>query len=56
MSPTIGLPCVRCGHPKSKVIYTRGREGKLVRRRECRRCKARITTHERPVESVHGSS
>ena len=50
MSLTIGLPCPKCGYPESRVIYTRRREDKLVRRRECRRCKARVTTHERPVE------
>ncbi|QDU44594.1 transcriptional regulator NrdR [Symmachiella dynata] len=43
-----GLQCSACGHQRLRVIYTRAAKGsKLVRRRECRNCGARITTWER---------
>ena len=43
-----GLRCPKCGHTRFRVLYTRPRtDGKLVRRRECLACGARITTAER---------
>jgi len=45
-----GLRCRTCGLNRFRVIYTRSaRGGKLVRRRECRHCKDRITTWERAI-------
>lgn len=45
-----GLRCRRCGCGHFRVIYTRASfGGKLVRRRECRNCAARITTWERVI-------
>ncbi len=45
-----GLQCRKCGCRHFRVVYTRAAwGGKLVRRRECRRCGARITTWERAV-------
>ncbi|QDU44326.1 transcriptional regulator NrdR [Symmachiella dynata] len=42
-----GLQCGACGHRRLRVIYTRAAKGgKLVRRRECRKCGERITTWE----------
>jgi transcriptional regulator NrdR family protein len=43
-----GLECPRCGCRHFRVIYTRAAwGGRIVRRRECRHCGRRITTHER---------
>lgn len=45
-----GLRCRHCGCGHFYVVYTRpGRDGKLVRRRECRNCGERITTWERVI-------
>jgi transcriptional regulator NrdR family protein len=45
-----GLRCQKCGCGQFRVIYTRPAHGaKLVRRRECRNCQARITTWERVI-------
>jgi len=45
-----GLICRRCGWPRLRVIYTRAaRDGKLVRRRECKNCGTRVTTWERAI-------
>ena len=44
-----GLRCRKCGGGKFWVIYTRAREDKLVRRRECRNCKTRVTTWETAI-------
>lgn len=50
---TRGLVCGSCGHPRLKVVYTRpGPGGRIVRRRECRRCGARITTWELMIGQV----
>jgi transcriptional regulator NrdR family protein len=47
-----GLTCRRCGHQELRVVYTRRRMGGVnVRRRECRQCKERFTTWERPIGS-----
>jgi transcriptional regulator NrdR family protein len=45
-----GLKCRKCGRSSFRVIYTRARrDGKIVRRRECRACGARATTWERMI-------
>jgi transcriptional regulator NrdR family protein len=45
-----GFQCRKCGAGWFRVIYTRRAFGnKIVRRRECRVCKARFTTWERMV-------
>ena len=45
-----GLACSACGGTQLKVVYTRSRYGaKVVRRRECRQCQARLTTWERVI-------
>ena len=47
-APERGLRCRQCGGGRFEVIYTRAALGnKIVRRRQCRICKARITTWER---------
>jgi hypothetical protein len=46
----VGLNCPKCGHPRSRVLYTRAAVGgRLRRRRACRRCGARVTTWEHIV-------
>jgi transcriptional regulator NrdR family protein len=46
----VGLSCLRCGHQQLRVVYTRpAPDGKVVRRRECRQCGARVTTWERAI-------
>lgn len=43
-----GLVCRQCGASQFKVLYTRGIVGgRLIRRRQCRRCGRRCTTVER---------
>lgn len=43
-----GILCPSCGHAKHKTIYTRPRDGgRVIRRRECRRCGQRFVTTER---------
>jgi hypothetical protein len=45
-----GIHCRKCGSDQFWVVYTRADRGaQLVRRRECRGCKARITTWEREI-------
>lgn len=45
-----GLICKKCGHDHFRVVYTRrGADHKIVRRRECRHCRTRITTWERMI-------
>jgi hypothetical protein len=45
-----GIRCRKCGCGRFRVIYTRAAHGaKVIRRRECRSCKARITTWERII-------
>lgn len=41
-----GIECPRCGCRHFYVVYTRPRADKIVRRKECRHCGKRITTHE----------
>jgi transcriptional regulator NrdR family protein len=46
----VGLRCPKCGRGRFRVIYTRAvAGGRVVRRRACRHCAARITTWERIV-------
>lgn len=45
-----GLECPACGCQHFNVIETRRRGGRIVRRRECRYCGKRLTTHERAVD------
>jgi transcriptional regulator NrdR family protein len=46
----VGLRCWKCAYSRLRVIYTRAaRGGKVVRRRECLSCGARITTWERQI-------
>jgi hypothetical protein len=50
---TRGLVCAACEHSRLKVVYTRPAPGgRIVRRRECRRCGKRITTWERRIGQV----
>ena len=45
-----GLRCWKCGGQRFWVVYTRpARDCKVVRRRECKCCKQRITTWERAI-------
>ena len=41
-----GLVCRRCGCRHFDVVYTRPREGFILRLRECRNCGRRIVTRE----------
>jgi transcriptional regulator NrdR family protein len=46
----VGLCCRKCGAREFRVIYTRpARDGKIIRRRACRQCGARVTTWERTI-------
>jgi transcriptional regulator NrdR family protein len=38
--------CPKCGHRRFRVVYTRTKGSRIVRRRACLRCAARITTWE----------
>ena len=42
-----GLACPHCGCRHFYVVYTRPKADKIVRRKECRHCGKRITTHEK---------
>jgi transcriptional regulator NrdR family protein len=43
-----GLVCPPCGCWHSRVVYTRASlGGRILRRRECRRCGKRVMTTER---------
>ena len=43
-----GLVCPKCGCKHFYVVYTRPTwGGRIMRRRQCRHCGKRITTHER---------
>jgi transcriptional regulator NrdR family protein len=47
---TRGLVCRHCGWTRFWVIYTRAAiGGRVVRRRECRKCRVRVTTWERAI-------
>ena len=41
-----GIECPRCGCRDFYVVYTRPRDHRIVRRKECRNCGRRVTTHE----------
>jgi transcriptional regulator NrdR family protein len=45
--PPVGLECPRCGCRHFRVIYTRPRNGSILRRKECRHCGRRVVTRER---------
>lgn len=48
-----GIRCPRCGCGHWRVIYTRpSLTGRVVRRRECRHCGRRITTHEHDTRNA----
>jgi transcriptional regulator NrdR family protein len=49
--PARGIECPRCGCRHFYVVYTRPRDGQIVRRKECRHCGRRITTWERAITS-----
>lgn len=50
---TKGLVCRQCGCAHSRVVYTRrGSDRKLIRRRECRHCGARVTTWEKLIRDM----
>ena len=40
------MQCKDCGCSHLPVVYTRHREGKVVRVRECRNCGRRVATRE----------
>ena len=42
------MKCIYCGHKKTKVIDTRDTSEEIRRRRECKECNRRFTTHETP--------
>jgi len=42
-----GLVCPSCGHGRLPVVYTRHRDGNVVRVRCCGNCRRRLVTHER---------
>jgi transcriptional regulator NrdR family protein len=42
-----GLVCSQCGYDPLDVIYTRKRECKIVRLRQCPKCLTRFLTTER---------
>jgi hypothetical protein len=45
-----GLQCRQCGCQQFRVVYTRAAWGAMiVRRRECRNCRERLTTWERAI-------
>jgi transcriptional regulator NrdR family protein len=46
-----GLVCRVCGGRLFTVIYTRNRNGYVVRSRQCKRCGQRMITWERPAGS-----
>lgn len=44
--------CPYCGHTESRVVDTRDFGRMIRRRRECRRCNRRFTTHEQVAHAV----
>lgn len=48
-APKLGLECPKCGCRHLFVVYTRAREGGIIRRKECRHCGRRISTKEKPL-------
>lgn len=41
-----GLLCPKCKKHRFSVVYTEPKDGYILRRRKCRVCGARVTTHE----------
>jgi hypothetical protein len=53
---TKGLVCRNCGCQHFEVLYTRPTwGGRLMRRRACRHCGRRITTHEQTADTMRDS-
>ena len=46
---TRGIVCSKCGHETLEVKYTRKREAKIIRMRQCPKCKHRFLTLEKVV-------
>ena len=46
-----GLACPTCGCRHLPVVYTRHRQQRTIRVRECRHCKRRIQTYEQIIGS-----
>ncbi|MCB0034558.1 MAG: transcriptional repressor NrdR, partial [Anaerolineales bacterium] len=47
------MKCPYCGHDKTRVIDTaHDARGGIRRRRVCRKCAQRFSTHERPILST----
>jgi transcriptional regulator NrdR family protein len=44
-----GLVCRVCGGRRFAVIYTRNRQGGILRSRKCKHCGNRMITWERPA-------
>lgn len=50
---TRGLVCRHCGCRHFRVVYVRPQSGgRIMRRRECRHCQARLTTVEMTLGAV----
>jgi hypothetical protein len=47
--------CQACSGP-TRVLDTRALSDRIRRRRECLKCLARVTTHERAVDEAHRNS
>jgi len=47
--PVNGLTCRKCGCRGLPVVYTRHRNGCVVRSRKCENCGTRLLTKERPA-------
>jgi ssDNA-binding Zn-finger/Zn-ribbon topoisomerase 1 len=46
---TRGIVCSKCGHESLDVKYTRKRDLKIIRMRQCPKCKHRFVTLEKVV-------
>jgi len=53
-----GVPCPKCGHPWTKVYDTRSGtyygHDSTWRRRICKKCVERFTTHEIHIDALDG--
>jgi hypothetical protein len=45
----IGIVCRKCGGTHFEVAYTRKRNGRIERARDCRHCGRRVFTKEEPI-------
>lgn len=50
---SIGIACPFCRSPTTKVIDSRGNDAFNFRRRECRRCRKRFSTHEITLDELN---